>query len=62
MVGSANNGTISFFALARYNSDGLLDSSFGVNGRVTTTVGSTNADANAVGIQPDGKILVAVRR
>jgi len=45
--------------VARYNSDGSLDSSFGVNGKVTTAVGPTNALANAVQIQPDGKMVAA---
>jgi uncharacterized delta-60 repeat protein len=45
------------FALARYNSDGSLDTSFGIGGKVTTSFGS-NEDAISVVIQPDGKILV----
>jgi uncharacterized delta-60 repeat protein len=46
------------FALARYNSDGSLDTSFGNGGKVTTNFGSNNEDAVSVVIQPDGKILV----
>ncbi len=37
---------------------GALDPSFGTTGRVTTSVGGTEA-ASAVAIQPDGKIIVA---
>ncbi len=44
------------FALARYNSDGNLDTSFGVGGRVSNNV---NGRAHAVAIQPDGKIVAA---
>ncbi len=44
------------FALARYNSDGNLDTSFGVGGRVSNNV---NGRAQALAIQPDGKIVAA---
>ncbi len=46
------------FALARYNSNGSLDTSFGNNGTTTALVG-TGGQANAVRIQPDGKIIAA---
>jgi uncharacterized delta-60 repeat protein len=46
------------FALARYNSNGSLDTSFGTGGKVKTSFGSNNDLANSVVIQPDGKILV----
>ncbi|MEQ1642928.1 MAG: LamG-like jellyroll fold domain-containing protein [Pyrinomonadaceae bacterium] len=45
------------FAVARYNVDGTLDSSFDGDGKVTTPVDSFNDLANAVVIQPDGKIV-----
>lgn len=47
------------FALARYNTDGTLDSSFGSGGRVTTSLFGTYNSGHAVAIQPDGKIVVA---
>lgn len=47
------------FALARYLPDGRLDKSFGTQGRVTTDFPGLAAQAAAVAIQPDGKILVA---
>ena len=47
------------FALARYNGDGSLDSTFGTGGRVTGGFSSTADRANAVAIQPDGKIVAA---
>jgi uncharacterized delta-60 repeat protein len=46
------------FALARYNSDGSLDGSFGTAGRVTTSI-SSNSDAYGVALQADGRIVVA---
>src|SRR5215468_504855 len=46
------------FAVARYNTDGTLDTSFGVGGKVTTDFGLTD-QASSVVVQPDGKIIVA---
>lgn len=49
------------FALVRYNTDGSLDTSFDVDGKVTTALapaGSMDV-VNAVVVQPDGKIAVA---
>ena len=51
---SSNN-----IALARYTTAGILDSSFGNNGIVTTTIGTQAAQASALSIRPDGKIVVA---
>ena len=48
------------FALARYNRDGTLDSTFGDGGKVLTTFEPNSIDgASAVLIQPDGKIVAA---
>jgi uncharacterized delta-60 repeat protein len=57
--GFAASGTD--FALARYLSNGSLDSTFDGDGRAITALGSgTNADiANAVSVQSDGKIIAA---
>lgn len=54
-IGSSNNAD---FALIRINPDGSLDNSFGENGVVTATA-YINDQANAVAIQPDGKILIS---
>ncbi|OGU06404.1 MAG: hypothetical protein A2075_07560 [Geobacteraceae bacterium GWC2_58_44] len=60
VVGSAVNGINSWdFALARYNADGSLDSSFGTGGKVTTDFASSYDYANSVAIQADGKIIAA---
>src|SRR5215468_84181 len=47
------------FALARYNSNGTLDASFGSGGRVTTDFAGPNDQAESVAVQPDGRIVVA---
>jgi len=46
------------FALARYNQDGSLDTSFDGDGTVTTDFGG-NDSADAVALQPNGKIVAA---
>jgi uncharacterized delta-60 repeat protein len=48
------------FAIARYNTDGTLDSTFNSTGTATTAIGSGDERASAVTIQPsDGKIVAA---
>jgi uncharacterized delta-60 repeat protein len=45
------------FLLARCNPDGSLDPSFGVGGKVRTSLGDLNSAANDAVLQPDGKIV-----
>jgi uncharacterized delta-60 repeat protein len=47
------------FALARYNSDGSPDTTFDTDGKVTTDFSGSGAQASAVVIQGDGKIVAA---
>ena len=47
------------FAVARYNTDGTLDNTFGVRGKVRTDFPGLAAVPSSVAIQPDGKIVVA---
>lgn len=56
-----NNFGYRIFAVARFNTDGALDTSFGGGGVVFAQFFAGNSDdvAKAVAIQPDGKILVA---
>ena len=54
--------TDSLFALARYNGDGTLDTTFGDNGTVMTSFGDPahcNAQAEGAALEPDGKIVAA---
>ena len=57
LAGFANMGT-NDFAMARYNTDGSLDTTFDGDGMLTTAVGSGGASF-AMAVQPDGKIVVA---
>jgi uncharacterized delta-60 repeat protein len=63
LAGSADRGastTQGDFALARFNSDGTLDSTFGTAGKQTTDFGNSPDFAEALAIQAsDGKLLVA---
>jgi uncharacterized delta-60 repeat protein len=59
VAGSSDNGTLGVVALARYNSNGSLDNTFGAGGKVTTFDGSDGMAGNSVAIQSDGKIVVA---
>src|SRR6266446_9243269 len=47
------------FAVARYNTDGTLDRTFGARGKVRTDFPGLAAVPSSVVIQPDGKIVVA---
>jgi uncharacterized delta-60 repeat protein len=60
-AGSAadSQGLPEFFALARYNTDGSLDFSFGPNGTVITDLAPGFDRAFGVVIQPDGKLVTA---
>jgi len=59
VAGTSDQGATGYdFALARYNADGTLDTSFGSGGRVTTSFGNDADTAYAVLLQPDGKIVL----
>ena len=59
VAGDSTVGGSFDFALARYNRDGRLDTTFGSGGKVLTDFGGTNESAHAVVLEPDGKILAA---
>jgi len=54
IIQSENHGVL----VLRYTTNGALDTSFGTDGLVRTLV-NNSAEANALLIQPDGKILIA---
>lgn len=57
--GSSLFGSTDGFALARYGTDGSLDTSFGTDGRVTTGGTSGVDQLAALVLQPDGSLLAA---
>src|SRR5438094_1319058 len=60
-VGSANDpATFYDFAAVRYLSNGMIDATFGVGGKVRTDFGDQNFDqARSAALQPDGRIVAA---
>ena len=59
VAGISHNGSNNDFALARYNADGTLDTSFDGDGILTTDFGADNDKGYSVTVQTDGKVLVA---
>ena len=59
VAGNCYNGANEDFCLARYLPSGALDTSFNTTGKLMTPIGSSSDIANALALQPDGKIVVA---
>jgi uncharacterized delta-60 repeat protein len=60
VVGQSSNADfVGKFAVARYNPNGTLDTTFGSGGIITTEFGPGGSDASSVALQSDGKIVVA---
>ncbi|MEO6390713.1 MAG: delta-60 repeat domain-containing protein, partial [Pyrinomonadaceae bacterium] len=58
-AGSGSDGPNLKFNLMRFNPDGSPDVTFGTGGKAYTTNDGIELGANAVAIQPDGKIITA---
>jgi uncharacterized delta-60 repeat protein len=60
VAAGVSNGTTGThdFALTRYHPDGLIDHSFGKEGKVTDDFGASFDWAYGLVVQPDGKIVV----
>ena len=62
VVAGYTNGTSYDYAVVRYNINGSLDFSFGTDGIVVTSIGTSGTssdEAHAITLQTDGKIVVA---
>lgn len=59
VTGWSSNGINLDFAIARYDTTGSLDNTFGVGGMVTNGIGALDDQGYSIRIQTDGKILVA---
>ena len=56
--GHCFNGSNMDFCIARFNSNGTLDTTFGSSGKVIQPIGSSDDGVHSLAIQPDGKILL----
>ncbi len=61
VVGRASNGSRTGIALARYNADGSLDTSFDSDGKITVFIGDDDAYGYDISIDENGKIVVVGR-
>ena len=59
VAGYSRNGTDDEFALARYNTNGSLDASFGHFGKLTFSVTPGSDYISAIAVQSNGKIVAA---
>lgn len=59
VAGTVVIGTNTDFGMIRYTSNGSLDTTFGVQGKVATPIGNLDDHMTSMKIQPDGKILLA---
>jgi uncharacterized delta-60 repeat protein len=57
VAGSASSSSEDLFALARYDSNGSVDSSFGTGGLATTSFGIRYEGAHSLALQPNGRIV-----
>ena len=58
-ISNVTNDDIPKFILARLNTNGAIDTTFGIAGIVETIVPPFGAFADVMALQPDGKILIA---
>ena len=58
VAGQSFNGIDNDFAVVRFDNSGLLDPTFGTNGKVTVDFSNSNDEGNCVQLQADGKIVV----
>lgn len=58
VAGESHTGFFGEFAVARYNANGTPDTTFSVDGVVTTLLGPESSYGRSVDLLPDGRILV----
>ena len=59
LAGFSSNSVLKDIAVARYQQDGKLDTTFHTTGYTTFNIGNGNAMARAVAVQEDGRIIIA---
>ncbi|MCP3998509.1 MAG: hypothetical protein GY722_26090, partial [bacterium] len=58
VAGYSDNGSDDDLVILRYDTDGTLDTGFGVNGIITTAVGAGEDQGFSLTLQADGRILL----
>lgn len=58
LAGNSSNGSNSDFTIVRFNSNGSVDSSFGIKGACVTPIGSANDNCYSMAVQADDKIVL----
>jgi uncharacterized delta-60 repeat protein len=58
VIACASQSTVGNFVVIRCNANGIVDNDFGINGKVSTNVGTANSFAKSLVLQPNGKIIV----
>jgi uncharacterized delta-60 repeat protein len=59
LAGECKGASYYDFCVARYNTNGTLDTTWNSTGKVITPIGSSGDTAKAIALQPDGKVLLA---
>jgi uncharacterized delta-60 repeat protein len=59
VAGECVVGTSNQFCVVRYNTDGTLDTTWNGTGKVFSAMGSASASAMAIGLQAEGRVVVA---
>lgn len=59
LAGSSNNGSNFDFAAVRYDTSGVLDTTFNATGKVTSAIGAAEDVAYSLALQADGRIVLA---
>jgi uncharacterized delta-60 repeat protein len=59
VAGYSDNGSTYDFAVVRYTSAGVLDTTFGTGGKVTTAIGTSNDRGYAVAVDSADRVVVA---
>jgi uncharacterized delta-60 repeat protein len=60
--GGTNTSSAQLAQVARFNTNGSIDTSFGVNGKIVFNFGNTDAPLTGVAVQPNGKIVLVGTR
>lgn len=59
LVGTSKNNSKNDISMVRLLANGKIDSTFDNDGILTKSIAGNNDEARAVGVQPDGKIVIA---